>query len=358
MTTITLLKSGFTKQGGAEKYARLLAHAFHEKGCRVRVLTTEPVTESFPFEVISYAPKSKTSVSRLWDFESFCDQYLKAHPTDIIFGNDRNRCQTHLRAGSGVHKAYLLHRKQYEPKWKNFRHLLNPLHTSLLHIEKLSFEHPDLKVLFVNSNLVKDEILSHYVIDPNKIEVIHNGVEWQNFQQDFDTRINTDRFELLFVGNGFARKGLKPLLKGLALLPNDSYHLTVVGNDKHQKHFFKLARGLNVTFASSQNNIRPFLQKADCLVIPSHYDPFANVTVEALAMGLYVVSSKTNGGSEVLTKETGHIIEDLSNPDAMKTALETAMSTKRDPLAIRNSVKHLDFSTQLNTYIEKCLVTS
>lgn len=358
MTTITLLKSGFTKQGGAEKYARLLAYAFHEKGCQVRVLTTEPVEGTFPFEVISYAPKSKTSVSRLWDFESFCDEYLKAHPTDIVFGHDRNRCQTHLRAGSGVHKAFLSHRKEYEPKWKTFRHMLNPLHTSLLHIEKTGFEHPDLKVLFVNSNLVKDEILSHYVIDPNKIAVIHNGVEWHSFQADFDTRTSSDRFEFLFIGNNFARKGLKPLLKGLALLPKDSYHLTVLGHDKHQKHFERLARGLNVTFAGPQKNIRPYLQKADSLVIPSYYDPFANVTVEALAMGLFVISSKSNGGCEVLTKETGHIIEDLSSPDSMKTALETALYTKRDPLAIRNSVKHLDFSTQLNTYIEKCLATS
>ena len=47
----------------------------------------------------------------------------------------------------------------------------------------------------------------------------------------------------------------------------------------------------------------PFYQMADALVIPSFYDPFANVTVEALAMGLFVLSSKHNGGPEILTKK-------------------------------------------------------
>jgi UDP-glucose:(heptosyl)LPS alpha-1,3-glucosyltransferase len=358
MTSVTILKSNFTKQGGAEKYARQLADAFHKRGCIVRVLTTEPVEGSFPYEVVSFAPKSKTSVSKLWDFECFCDEFVKKHPTDIVFGNDRNRFQTHLRAGSGSHKAFLEHRKLYEPKWKRFRHMLNPLHTSLLHIEKTGFEHPDLKCLFVNSHMVKDEILSQFVIDPSKITVIHNGVEWESFASDFTaTSPNGPHFEFLFVGSGFARKGLLPLLKGLALLPKDTYHLTVIGLDKHQKAFERAARGLNVTFVGPVANIRPYMQRANSLVIPSFYDPFANVTVEALAMGLFVVSSKTNGGHEVLTPSTGCVIENLRDPQAMKAALETAMHRKHDRQAIRDSVKRLDFSTQLNTYLDTCLAT-
>ncbi len=58
--------------------------------------------------------------------------------------------------------------------------------------------------------------------------------------------------------------------------------------------------------------MRPFYQLADALAIPSFYDPFANVTVEALAMGLFVVSSRSNGGFEILDPSKGIIIENLS----------------------------------------------
>lgn len=352
--SITILKSAFAKQGGAEKYARLLANAFHEKGCLVRVLTTEIPTQDYPYEVTAFQSKSKTSVSRLWDFEAFCERELNKQPTDIVFGMDRNRFQTHLRAGSGSHKSYLEHRKSYEPKYKALRHLLNPLHTSLLHIEKRGFEHPALRRLFTNSHLVKNEILTHYDVDPSKISVVHNGVEWQEFEEDYLQIPQNDRFEFLFIGSDFERKGLRPLLENL---PPEA-HLTVVGYDKHQKRFEKLAP--NATFVGPQKNIRPFLQKADCLVIPSYYDPFANVTTEALAMGLFVVSSKTNGGSEILTEETGCIIEDLFDSDAMKAALKTALKHKKTPESatkIRKSIQHLDFSKQLQPYLEKCLPT-
>lgn len=363
--SITLLKSNFTKQGGAEKYARLLANAFHKRGCQVRVLTTEPLQGNFPFEVVSFSTKSKTSVSKLWDFEGFCNGYLKSHPTDIVFGLDRNRTQTHLRAGSGVHRSFLEHRKKFEPKWKYFRHMINPLHTSLLHIEKTGFEHPDLKVLFTNSHLVKNEILSHYAVEESKIAVVHNGVEWHKWQEDFDASLESPRpscYEFLFLGNNFERKGLRPLLMGLRNLSRKVFHLNVVGYDKHQKRFENLVQKLklsgNVTFCGAKNDVRPYLQKADSLVIPSYYDPFANVTVEALAMGLFVVSSKTNGGCEVLTEKSGCIIEDLGDETAMKNALEIALNHPKTPenaKKIRTSVQSLDFSIQLGIYLEKCL---
>jgi len=355
--SLTLLKTRFESPGGAEKYARTLARAFHDQDCSVTVLTTDPIEKEYPFSVISQSLKSKTSVSKLWEFEAFCQSHLKENPTDITLGLDRNRFQTHLRASSGVHKAYLRHRKHYDPLLKRFAHILNPLHSSLLHFEKTAFEHPDLQVLFANSELVKGEILDCYVVDPDKIHVIHNGVEWSQFQEPFDaTDYNRDRFEFLFIGSGFERKGLRPLLAALDNIEED-VHLSVVGNDKNLKSYQKTFKK-RVTFYGGQSDITPFLQKADCLVIPSYYDPFANATVEALAMGLYVVSSKHNGGHEILTPETGAVIEDMSSIDSITHALRTALlrpKTKERAKLIRDTVQHLDFSTQLENYIKLCL---
>jgi len=361
--SITILKSDFSKQGGAEKYARCLAQAFHKEQTHVTVLTTDSTDKKFPFEVISSPLKSKTSVGKILEFDKFCQSYCKSHPTDIIFGLDRNSFQTHLRAGSGVHRAFLEHRSLTEPQWKKWRHGINPLHKVLLHIEKKSFENETLQVLFTNSYLVKEEILSFYDVDPKKITVIHNGVEWHKMQESFDRfeeNYDPGRFHFLFLGSNFARKGLHRLLHGLSLLTSD-FHLNVVGYDKDEKKFQQLAKKLHlqkkVTFCGPQQNIYPYLQKSDCLVIPSFYDPFANVTVEALAMGLFVVSSKMNGGAEILTSETGTIIENLQDDAAVKEALETALNhpkIKQRAQSIRSSVQYLDFSTQLNTYLEKC----
>lgn len=354
--SLTLLKSQFEENGGAEKYARILARFFHDKGYNVTVLTTGSITKQYPFAVNTHVLKSNLSVGKLWEFEGICEKHLKLHPTDIILGLDRNRFQTHLRASSGVHLAYLKKRKYYDSTIKRLGHLLNPLHSSLLHIEKISFENPDLEVLFTNSNLVKNEILEHYSVEPKKIQVIHNGVQWLDFEKPFSEIFYTNnRLELLFIGSGFKRKGLDFLLKALQHL-GDDVHLTVVGSDKNLATYQNRYRK-TTTFVGPKKSVIPYLQKADTLVIPSFYDPFANVTVEALAMGLTVVSSKTNGGCEVLSSETGILIEKLFSKDSVIAALNEAKKRPKTPdraKMIRESVQHLDFSKQLERYVALC----
>ena len=361
MTRVTILKTQLTKQGGAEKYARCLADAFCKRECDVSVLTTGSVEGVYPYTVTSCNLRSKTSVSKLWEFEAFCQDQLTKHPSEIILSLDRNRFQTHVRASSGVHKAYLHHRRRFEPRWKQLRHLFNPLHTSLLHMEKVAFENPDLKGIFTNSHLVKEEILSHFVVDPNRLHVVHNGVEWHEYQNAFDTwqdNYLSNAFEFLFIGSGFARKGLDRLLSGLRRISDRDIHLSVVGGDKNLKRYVRQCANYPVTFYGPTRDILPFLQKADCLVISSHYDPFANVTVEALAMGLFVVSSRYNGGAEIITPQSGTIIEDLYDDASVQETLLHAVNhpkTAKSAELIRKSVEHLDFSSQLATYIDLCL---
>lgn len=348
MRQVVLLKSCAKSQGGLEKYASRIAEAFRQRGDLVTVLTGE--------DGIRWP-----SFVRMERFDAFVRQWLERNEADVVFGMDRNREQTHIRAGNGVHAAYLKSRLFTEGRLKVLLCKLNPLHRKILELEKAGFENPKLKKLFVNSHMVKQEVLEHYDVDPAKIQVIHNGVEWEEMEADWQPgREERDEIELLFIGNGYLRKGLDRLLEGLSLMKQEPFHLSVVGKDKGIDRYRMKAAELGlqnrVSFFGPSREIRSFYQKADALIIPSFYDPFANVTVEALAMGLFVVSSKHNGGAEVLTEENGAVIEDLLSPDAMVAALKKAMQKKTEESArrIRQSVQHLDFSKQLQALMEGC----
>ncbi len=352
---IVLLKSHLAKMGGAEKYALRLASFFKEKTA-VTILSSGPTVLS---DISILTEKcSLLSFLHTLEFDKWCTQKIKELNPDVIFGLDRNRYQTHIRASNGVHAAYLEHRAKNEGLLKGLEFKINPLHRILLKLEKEGFEHPGLQKLFTNSHMVKEEILKFYNVSPQKIEVIHNGVEWQEMQKDFDLwpekKDTKAPFQFLFLGHNYRRKGLDKLLLGLSLLKEKEWHLSVVGKEKNIEDFVKLAKKLalekKVTFFGQKPNIKFFYQIADCLVIPSFYDPFANVTVEALAMGLFVVSSKTNGGHEIINKENGAVIEDLYNPESIAASLAIALEhpkTRGSSQNIRNSVKHLDFATQL-----------
>lgn len=374
---VLILKSNLATRGGVEKYTYRIAQAFMKNNCDVTVLTTGKIPTSYRnrIDAISLGELSRLSIRNLYLFDRWCKEWIQDHPSDIIFGMDRNAFQTHYRAGNGVHAAYLKRRSLEVSLLKRISFYFNPLHRRLLKIEKLAYEHEDLRCLFTNSDMVRKEILEHYNTDSRKVVTVHNGVEWQELQKDFDVWIASKRlqdqgatpppYHFLFIGNGYQRKGLHHLLYGLSSLKGEKWILTVAGKDKNRRYFVDLARQLSIDdkihFVGQTANVRHFYQAADALVIPSLYDPFANVTVEALAMGLFVISSKNNGGHEVLTEDNGTIIEDLNDPSNMIRALSSALEkrkTEASALNIRQNVQHLDFSKQLDKIVHTTLALS
>ncbi|MBS0647619.1 MAG: glycosyltransferase family 4 protein [Verrucomicrobia bacterium] len=369
MKTAAILKKDFHGQGGLEKSTWRIIQAFKDHGADVTLITSNQVAAPCP--VLSCALDSKLKFLKLKEFDVWCR--TKTPSFDVVFSMDRCSYQTHHRAGNGVHAAYLDLRRQREGFFKSLSFLLNPLHHVILNLEKATFEDPHLRGIIVNSAFVKNQILHYYSTDPQKIHVVHNGVEWHEMENDFNASfqkkralaqslgLNPHQFHFLFIGHNFHRKGLSLLLQALSRLKNKDFHLSVIGTDKHCGHYQKqtAAMGLakQVTFFYSQADTRPFYQIADALVIPSLYDPFANVTIEALAMGLFVISSTTNGGHEVLNPHSGIAIDPF-DLDSFTSALETALERRKylaSARRIRSSVEHLDFSNQLEKVCKICL---
>jgi UDP-glucose:(heptosyl)LPS alpha-1,3-glucosyltransferase len=365
MKSVTLLKAELFKQGGLEKYTWALARDFCALGSPVTVLTTGNVQSPFSdplLNIVSFPIAHPLSFFNVVHFEKACIRYLERNPTPVVFGLDRNSFQTHIRAGNGAHIAYLKRRAREEGYIKQLSFAVNPLHRAILSLEKKGFEHPELKILFTNSEMVKNEILQFYSLDPRKIEVVHNGVDWHAMQKIFDrwetikeqTVQDRKAFQFLFVGHNFFRKGLEKLLFALAQIKEEHFQLNVVGHERNADYFKNLAQKLNISqkvfFFGPQKEMAPFYSSADCLAIPSLYDPFANVTVEALAMGLFVLSSKTNGGHEVLNEKNGVVIESLDDVKRFAEELKNTLNFRKTGVSahsIRQSVRHLDFSSQL-----------
>ncbi len=360
---ILLLRRNLANRGGVEKYTLHIAKAFSQHGHKVKILTTgkPPLFTEDGIDIFSIGDSRSITLLNLHQYNKAVEEYLKEHPSSIIFGMDRTYSQTHHRAGEGIHAGYLHQRSYSEGRLKKISIRFNPLHHYLLNLEKKMFQNSKLKILFTNSHMVKREAMQYYDISEEKIKVVHNGVEWEELSEPFEAsleRASSEKYEFLFIGNGYKRKGLDLLLKSLSQLQRKDIHLSVVGKEKKLHSYQRIAKRLGleniVSFYGPQNNIIPFYQKADALLIPSIYDPFANVTMEALAMGLYVISSKSNGGHEILSTDNGAIIEDLYDIDSITTSLKQALSHPKTPksaTAIRESVRSYNFKQQLEKIV-------
>jgi UDP-glucose:(heptosyl)LPS alpha-1,3-glucosyltransferase len=368
---VAILKINFNSYGGSEKYCLLLTHYLLQKG-HTPVIFSSSKVPGLDSNLIHEVPTIKfNKFLRLYSFNQYISSHFKNNKEfDAIISMDKTMYHTHIRAGGGCHKAWLLRKEKLCSWWEKKSLYINPYHKLVLKLEKLGFEGPWVKEIITNSNMVKREILEHYKVDENKIVVIHNAVEWKSLEKAFwekqnkdDLRkalkLDSDSFYFLFVGNGFERKGLKFAIESLRQFPKD-IKLIVVGYDKNINKYKKFAQSLKlsdrVLFAGYQPNVVKFYQVADAFLLPTLYDPFSNASLEALAMGLFVVTTKDNGCSEVIEDFSGVVIEDPTEVDSLVYAMKLAISKEKDPLKIRMSVAHLDMDEQVKKFLKACLL--
>ena len=168
------------------------------------------------------------------------------------------------------------------------------------------------KKLIAVSEGLKRELMEEYNIPKNKVCVIQNGVDLEKFKPNEEERkkirekysILEEELILMFSGAAeFERKGLRYIIESLPYLKN--VKLMVLGKGK-QEPYKKLAKRKNVLnkiiFTGFVPSIVEYYCAADVFVFPSFYEAFSLATLEAVASGLPLITTKING-TEELVKE-------------------------------------------------------
>jgi UDP-glucose:(heptosyl)LPS alpha-1,3-glucosyltransferase len=360
---IAILRQRVTGFGGAETTLRALVRGLAQAGHEVVVFgagTDGRAQETLGSDA-RYVPVrvwgGKTQ--RLLGYAFKTRKLLRKDNFQVVFSLERTVFQHVYRAGDGCHREWLERRAELS-SWPAVvaRHL-SLFHRAMLHLERLLFTDPNLGRVIANSRQVREEIIRHYAVEPDRIEVIYNGLEHAKFRPLPEASREALRVErgapadsrvVLFVGSGFARKGLAYLVKAFAGLKNDRCLLWVVGKGaaaSYQRLAKRLGVGQRVRFWGPQNEVAPFYQAASVLALPTLYDPCSNVVLEALACGSPVVTTAANGAAEFLTPgENGEI---LSRPDdvaGLHRALTACIERHRDPrvrTAAQEAVAHLNW---------------
>jgi UDP-glucose:(heptosyl)LPS alpha-1,3-glucosyltransferase len=189
---------------------------------------------------------------------------------------------------------------------------------SVAWIEKKGLTGSRMPVVVAVSNLVKDELLNLYNIPESKIHVVHPGISASRFSSlDPDECRNQIRrhhdlspqdIVLLFASMNFEIKRLDLVLKSVAdvVVKEDgisNLKLLVVGKGKREK-YMTLARELGITnniiFAGVTNEIEKYYLAADILAMPSRFDTFGLVVLEAMMAGLPVIISRRVGARDLV----------------------------------------------------------
>jgi len=188
--------------------------------------------------------------------------------------------------------------------------------------------------------MVANEIVDYFNVSMEKIHIIYNAVDLQKFdlKSNYQVRLNLrnqlgldqNHTVFLFVGSGFERKGLSVLLDCMAALPKDCILLVVGKDDPARKYEWKsrkLGIEQRVIFFGMQKDVIPFFAAADAFVLPTLYDAFANVVLEAMASSLPVITSFKCGAVDLIENgKNGFVCDSLD-----KAAIIQNMLRLRDP---------------------------
>ncbi len=327
----------FEPQGGVEGAAWQLAHGLLEAGEEVHVIARRSVT----------APGIRihpVSVSDAWQparVASFSWAASRAAPRgafDVVHSFSRTRHQDVYSADGGSHAAYM--ERQYAGLARSARRL-SPRHAVLLAIEARIFADPS-QIVLCPSRFVADEIAARHGVARERLVVIPYGVDLARFDPALrESEGARMRAELgagaapvwLLVGSGWRRKGLDTALQALALDGARDAVLWVAGNDAPDAWRARAAAlgvGERVRFLGPRSDVERLYAAADALLLPTRYDAFGAVCLEAAAAALPVVTSGAAGAAEVLG-EGGLVVPDAEDAVGFAAALDVL----RDPAARR-----------------------
>ena len=298
---IALVRQRYNPYGGAERFVERALAALERTGAEVTLITRRWRPAEGRRVLIVDTPY----LGSLWRDASFARAARAAWQRerfDLVQSHERISGCAIYRAGDGVHRQWLAYRTAAASPLERVAIGANPYHRYVCEAERRMFAHPALRAVICNSRMVRADIERHFRLPPEKLHVLYNGVDLEHFRPAAAARARDAGSTFVFVGSGFARKGLATVLRALVEAPQA--RLLVAGSDREAPRFAALAGALGVAgrvrLLGGVDDVRPLYAAADCFILPTLYDPFPNAALEALAMGVPIIVSRRCGAAELV----------------------------------------------------------
>ena len=183
---------------------------------------------------------------------------------------------------------------------------------------------PKLNRIICVSGPSKQDVVEEFLVNPENVEVILNGIDIETFKPDSDSKVVENRI-VTTASADIPLKGLRFLINALPRVLKDfpETHLIVIGKSPNESKIRKLIDDLDlherISFKSnlSEEEIVDIYHTSQIAVIPSLYEGFGFGAGEAMACGTPLISSDSGGLKDVIgdsaIKIASGSIEEIEN---------------------------------------------
>ncbi|NKI73866.1 glycosyltransferase family 4 protein [Dickeya sp. CFBP 2040] len=355
---IAIVRQKYRPDGGAERFIGRALEALSTDNLQLNVITREwQGDRKANWQLHLCNPRYWGRINRERSFAGAARTLWHQQRFDLVQSHERIAGCDIYRAGDGVHRRWLQQRVRLLPTWRSKLLFTNRFHRYVVQAETDMYHNPQLKAVICNAEMIKQEIIDEFSLPASKIHVIYNAIDSTVFQPASSAQrqhiraslsLPEDGCVLVFVGSGFERKGLDAAIRAIAAT---NRYLIVVGQDKAEHKYRALATSLGclsrIRFVGMQKDPQPYYHAADGLLLPTLYDPFPNVILEAMACGLPVITSTTCGGAEfILPEHNGYICDALDISALTDAIMALPSSAPGSAMAQAARTRILDASPQ------------
>lgn len=349
-------------EGGVRQWVLTMANALVERGVTVDVLSEAPRSQ-FVDEPLLDSRVGRVVLGRGLLVQRRLDEYVRRHPGVRLVAalNHYNVAAAKLkgRVGARVHVMLTQHENlSADAAWRS------PLAYRLLTYRvRRHFNKAD-AVVTVSGGLA-DDLRDNFGINAARMHTIYNPAFRPDFTASAETAIDhpwlmfKDRPLVIAAGRLHVVKGFDTLLQAFARLRRTlDARLIVLGDGKERTKLEGLVRDLDlsscVQFPGRVECVAPWMSRADLFVLSSRREGLSAVLIEALTLGLPVVSTRCPSGPEEILEggRWGRLVQ-VGDADGLATAMLAALQGPRpDRLPLQARAAEFSLEQALTQYLE------
>jgi glycosyltransferase involved in cell wall biosynthesis len=325
--------------GGAETVVKAYSEGLLAKGHKVEVITTDLYTET-PF-VKKKMPTEVSGVPVLrhsaFTISGEAHYVLAPGMVTSFLTKKADIIHTHSYGYFQNHAAWVREKLQstpwvitphFHPSWSMWggakRRTLREFYDSK--IGKSTMESADL--ITCVSNHEKEMLVKEIGLSDDNIKIIYNGINWVDWEDIPDKKKFRDSYPniserfVIFAGRLATNKGIPDLIEAMYIGKSQEFDLVVMGADK-----IASSKGVKMHRLGHVDDeiYRSALSAAEILVLPSEYEAFGIVLLEAAAAQTPVVATRVGGIPEAMSEDKNGLIVNYNDPKALSGAIFTIL---------------------------------
>jgi galacturonosyltransferase len=175
---------------------------------------------------------------------------------------------------------------------------------ALKFVKRVFFQNQENMRIFLENNIIEES---------KCVSINGSGVNLEEFfPSEYPKEKNDIRF--LFIGRVMREKGVNELFEAAHDIkkkyPNVVFDVVGPYEDNYQDKVNKLVNKNVVVYHGHQSDVRPFIEKSNCVVLPSYHEGMSNTLLEAAAMSRPLIASNISGCKEaIIDGENGFLIQ-------------------------------------------------